>query len=92
MQYLVNVANRPIFFLDSEVQGIVDARQAADVARAICSLMHAHVTVIEDGGKGQPHHFWSPNRVECEELQRLDREFDTPKNSPLHHDNRCEAH
>lgn len=28
----------------------------------------------------------------CLKLKGLDREFDTPKNSPLHHDNRCGAH
>ena len=28
----------------------------------------------------------------CEWFKRLDKEYDEPKNSPLHHDNRCPIH
>lgn len=27
--------------------------------------------------------------TKCENLKRLDREYETDKRSPLHHDNRC---
>lgn len=29
-------------------------------------------------------------RADCEKFKRLDAEYGTPRNSPLHHDNRCQ--
>lgn len=47
MLYLVNIGDRPIFYLNSAVQGITDMDHAAQIAREVTGLNCSVVTVME---------------------------------------------